>query len=146
MSGVAINQEDRKAQVFAVIAKIEDGMSENAACGEVGINRATFRAAALRFVAGDDYARSLSSLAQAQVEDLEKTLTDLRSGEIDHNVARIIVDARKWFASKFLPKMYGDKTAIEHGGHVSTSTLTPEQEEARIAELAIQLGYTKAAT
>ena len=36
---------DRAKQVADVIALIEAGSSENAACAEVGINRATFRAA-----------------------------------------------------------------------------------------------------
>ena len=32
--------------------------------------------------------------------------------------ARVELDARKWFASKFLPKRYGDKAEVEHSGNV----------------------------
>jgi hypothetical protein len=58
-------------KVKEVIQMIEDGNSENYACGKVGINRATFRNAALRFKVDNEYARALSALAQNQVELLE---------------------------------------------------------------------------
>jgi len=112
MAGKAAKQDDRMAQVRQVIALIEGGMSENAACGEVGINRATFRAAALREAAGDAYARALESLAGDQVEKIEQTIQDMREGRIDPNMARVELDARKWFASKFLPKRYGER--VQH--------------------------------
>lgn len=102
----------RAEQVKAVLALIEGGKSENAACQEVGINRATFRAAALREGAGDTYARALEGLAQDQVEKLEQTIQDMREGVIDPQMARVEIEARKWFASKFLPKRYGDKVQL----------------------------------
>lgn len=103
---------DRAQQVADVLALMETGSSENAACNEVGINRATFRAAAIRMEAGDKYAQALECLAQAQVEKLEQAIDDMRSGVIDAQMARVEIDARKWFASKFLPKRYGDKLAL----------------------------------
>jgi hypothetical protein len=109
---------DRAEQVRAVLALIEDGMSENAACLQVGINRATFRAAALKVTAGDSYARALEALAQDQVEKAEQVIEDMRNGVIDAQQARVELDARKWFASKFLPKRYGDKAEVEHSGSV----------------------------
>ena len=109
---------DRSEQVKAVLALVEDGMSENAACLQVGINRATFRAAALKVTAGDSYARALEALAQDQVEKAEQVIEDMRNGVIDAQQARVELDARKWFASKFLPKRYGDKAEVEHSGNV----------------------------
>lgn len=97
-----------------VIDLIDSGMSENASCLQVGINRATFRAAALRVGAGDIYARALESLAQDQTEKLEQVIQDMRDGVIDASQARVEADVRKWFASKFLPRRYGDK--LEHSG------------------------------
>jgi len=106
------NQE----KALKVIELIEAGSSENAACEKVGINRATFRSAALKARAGDEYARGLTALANAQAEALEKTIDDMRAGVIDAQMARVEIDARKWFASKFLPKQYGDKQTLEHTG------------------------------
>jgi hypothetical protein len=109
---------DRAEQVRRVLELVEDGMAEAAACREVGINRATFRAAALKVTAGDSYARALEALAQDQVEKAEQVIEDMRSGVIDAQQARVELDARKWFASKFLPKRYGDKAEVEHSGNV----------------------------
>lgn len=109
---------DRTEQVRKVLELVEGGMSENAACKEVGINRATFRAAALRVSAGDNYARALEALAADQVEKAEQVIEDMRSGLIDAQQARVELDARKWFASKFLPKRYGDKAEVEHKGEI----------------------------
>jgi len=109
---------DRAEQVRKVLELVEGGMSENAACKEAGINRATFRAAALRVSAGDNYARALEALAADQVEKAEQVIEDMRAGVIDAQQARVELDVRKWFASKFLPKRYGDKAEVEHSGNV----------------------------
>lgn len=93
-------------------------MSERSACAEVGISRSTFRTTALRVNSGDHYARALEALAQDQVEKAEQVIEDMRSGVIDAQQARVELDARKWFASKFLPKRYGDKAEVEHSGNV----------------------------
>lgn len=110
--------EDRVSQIQRVIELIEDGMSERSACAEVGISRSTFRTTALRASAGDHYARALEALASDQVEKAEQVIEDMRNGVIDAAQARVELDARKWFASKFLPKRYGDKLDLEHKGEV----------------------------
>lgn len=103
---------EMKDRVDRVIARIEGGESERAACEAEGINRGTFRSAALKQGAADQYARATIALAHAQVEKLEQTIDDMRSGVIDAQMARVEIDARKWFASKFLPKQYGDKVDV----------------------------------
>jgi len=121
-------------KVKQVIQMIEDGNSENYACGQVGINRATFRNAALRFKVDNEYARALSALAQNQVELLESAIDDMRTGKIDAQMAKVEIDARKWFASKFLPKRYGEKITQEISGPdgspitQASVSLSPEQE------------------
>jgi len=109
---------DRAAQVRRVIELVEDGMSERAACAEVGISRSTFRTTALKVSSGDQYARALEALAADQVEKAEQVIEDMRAGVIDAAQARVELDVRKWFASKFLPKRYGDKAEVEHSGNV----------------------------
>ena len=109
---------NRAEQVRRVIELVEDGMSERAACAEVGISRATFRTTALKVASGDQYARALEALAADQVEKAEQVIEDMRAGVIDAQQARVELDVRKWFASKFLPKRYGDKAEVEHSGNV----------------------------
>ncbi len=103
---------DRTEQVQAVIALIEGGKSERAACMEVGIDRGTFRFAALKTGAASQYAGALEALAADQVASLELAIDDMRAGTIDAAMARVEIDARKWFASKFLPKRYGDRQVL----------------------------------
>jgi len=122
--------------VSQIIKLIESGMSERSACEKVGINRVTFRSAVLRLKVVDQYALALEALAQNQVELLEVAISDMREGKIDAAMARVEIDARKWFASKFLPKRYGDRIAQEitgaDGGPLATMAvqLTPDQDAA----------------
>lgn len=120
-----------KAKVQAVIDRIANGESENGACEAEGISRNTFRSAALKHLAADDYARALGLLAHDQVEKLEKTIADMRDGTIDAAMARVEIEARKWFASKFLPRQYGDKTAVEHSGELGLTGLADTLQKAR---------------
>ena len=134
--------DDRGAQVERVLARIEGGESENSACKAEGINRATFRSAALKHQAADSYARALEALAMDQIEKLETTIQDMRDGSLDPQIGRIEVEARKWFASKFLPKRFGEKVTQEHtgpnGGPIQHADLTDEELERRIAQLSGQ--------
>jgi hypothetical protein len=108
--------EQSKDKILQVIELIESGMSERKACETVGIPRATFRTTALRAGVGDHYARALEALAMDQIEKAEVTIEDMRNGTLDAQQARVELDARKWFASKFLPKRFGDKIDMTTNG------------------------------
>lgn len=120
-------------QVEQVLALIEDGESENAACKQVGVNRATFRSAVLRYNVADTYARATEALARDQVEKLEQAIQEARNGEVTPEIARLEIDARKWIASKLFKPSWGDKMAVEQSGSVQhnhaidTSNLTDDQ-------------------
>lgn len=115
-----VSPEQRAEQVRAVIALMEEGVSESAACEQVGILRPTFRNAALRVGADSSYARACEAIAQDQVAKLEAAIGEARGGVIDVQVARLEVDARKWLASKLLPKRYGDRLELDGGIDVKT--------------------------
>lgn len=40
------------------------------------------------------------------------------------NRSKLRVDARKWIASKFKPKKYGDKVDLNHGGEIGLKQIT----------------------
>lgn len=105
-----------EAQIAQVIDLIETGESENAACQAVGIPRSTFRTTALRFEAGDKYARALEGMGRDQVEKMEAAIADMRAGTLDAQQARVEIEARKWFASKLFPKRFGEKVTTELTG------------------------------
>lgn len=110
---MGINEQQIK-EVIRLIQ--EEGKSENAACKKVGVNRMTFRAAAFKADAASEYARAYEALALDQIEKVEVAIDDMRKGKIDAQMARVEIDARKWFASKFLPKRYGDKLDMTTNG------------------------------
>lgn len=102
-------------KVMAIIELIESGQSERSACDQVGMNRMTFRSRALKLGAANHYARATTALAQFQVEEFEKIIEELKTGTIDHQSARVIMDGRKWIASKLFPRQWGDKVAVTGG-------------------------------
>jgi hypothetical protein len=111
-----MGETNKTDKILQVIELIESGMSERKACETAGINRATFRSAALRAGVADHYARALEALAMDQIEKAELTIEDMRNGTLDAQQARVELDARKWFASKFLPKRFGDKIDMTTNG------------------------------
>lgn len=62
------------------------------------------------------YARSIQDKADMVTSEISDTMSDLRHGRIDAPTARVLIDTLKWFASKFYPKMYGDKVDITSDG------------------------------
>ena len=76
-------------------------------------------------IAKDDQAEFLA-------EDTLEISDDL---EIDPQHKRIMVDTRKWLASKFKPKKYGDKIYNEHSGYVGVySELSSDELDRQIRE------------
>ena len=56
---------------------------------------------------------------EAQAESHADQLVEIADNpDIDANHKRIMVDARKWVASKLKPKRYGDKLDLDHSGNV----------------------------
>jgi hypothetical protein len=44
------------------------------------------------------------------------------SAAVQHQ--RLRVDSRKWLLSKIVPKIYGDRVALDHAGGVAITVLT----------------------
>lgn len=65
--------------------------------------------------AADQYARATANLARDQVERIEEALDNLENGKLDPATVRVLVDSRKWIASKLFPKQWGDKVAVTGG-------------------------------
>lgn len=61
----------------------------------------------------EQYTRATSERAEAMAEDMQAIADDKT---IDPNHKRIMVDTRKWLASKMKPKKYGDKLALDGDG------------------------------
>lgn len=84
---------------------------------------------------GERYARvrvlGYDQMAQQALEIADKASPD------DANVARLRLDARKWFLSKVDPVRYGEKVQLtgDGGGPIETHELTDTERNHRIAAL-----------
>jgi len=79
----------------------------------------------------DQYARAREANVEVHVDEIidiaddksSDTITDAEGNERPNTEwiqrSRLRVDARKWVASKQLPKKYGDKLDVNHAGGVS---------------------------
>lgn len=147
MTENAVHDYEWEPDVLRIIELIEGGQSERAACREVGMDRMTFRSRALKIGGAIHYARATAALAGNQVERLESAIEEMRNGQLDPKAARVEIDARKWIASKLLPKQWGDKQAVEltgaNGGPIKTESkvsldgLTDAQ-KAALASVAVE--------
>ena len=65
-----------------------------------------------------DFFKQYTQAKQIQAELLADEMINIADEEskLDVQRAKLMVDTRKWAASKLLPKRYGDKQAIEHSG------------------------------
>ena len=63
----------------------------------------------------EQYTRAREAQAETHADRIVEIADD---GTLDPNHKRIMVDARKWVASKLKPKRYGDKAEVEHSGNV----------------------------
>ena len=65
----------------------------------------------------DEFADHYARARQIQAELLADEITDIADSEKgDVQRDRLRVDTRKWYLSKVLPKIYGEKKAIEVSG------------------------------
>jgi len=58
----------------------------------------------------DMYARA----REVQADVLADEVIEIADTEPDPNRARVMIDARKWLASKLRPKKYGDRVELDH--------------------------------
>lgn len=122
--------QTRAQQIARVIERMDNGESERSACEAESINRMTFRCQVVRYKAEGQYARALEGMAADQVVKMEQAIQDMRDGTIDAQQATVEINARKWFASKFLPRVYGEKLDL-----TAQTQVTHVVDEADLASL-----------
>ena len=116
-----VRAEDVVAQLFEAMHR---GVSIRSFAASVSMPESTLR----QYAASADpaqYARAREAQAHAVVDELEDVARGSLACADAHEVQarRLLVDALKWRASKLLPRVYGEKQAVEHSGGV---TLTVE--------------------
>jgi len=114
-----------KINIDKIFADISDGISLNKACKDQSVSKQTFfNKIRENSELKDQYARAMELRGQKFVESIEEDLRKIENKELDPASGRVIVDTKKWLASKFYPKMYGEKQALEVSGK-DGAPLTP---------------------
>jgi hypothetical protein len=60
-----------------------------------------------------NYARAREHRAESRADQIDDYIEMVRTGQLDANSARVMIDAEKWQASKELPKRYGDRVELD---------------------------------
>ena len=111
------------AKVEAVIIDIVGKKSLKFALQDQGLSAYHF----YNHINNTPAALSNYALAQkARSEQLVEEIIEIADNELDPHRARIMVDARKWYASKMVPHKYGDKLDINLTGAVDVRAAITE--------------------
>lgn len=62
------------------------------------------------------YARARQIQGETHFEEILEVAEKVKTGEIDPQSGRVVIDAMKWAASKMRPRIYGDKVTQELQG------------------------------
>ena len=61
----------------------------------------------------DLYVKSIQDKSEAMDEAIDDCMLMLKNGEIDASTANVLIQTLKWKASKYYPKMFGDKVEAD---------------------------------
>jgi hypothetical protein len=110
-------------EILEIFERMENGKTLKASCAEskldyVNIVKRIGQSEELT----QHYVRARDGFARYMVQHMFEVATD---ETIDVQRAKLIVDTAKWYASRTLPKEFGERTAID----VTTSERKPTREE-----------------
>jgi transposase-like protein len=113
--------KEEKTQLIRMICGLIIQSSVENACKQAGINDSTFYAwLAADEELADEYARARKAIAYKDEAEIEAIVKRASEGDMPSDVARVVIDARKWLAGKRNPKVYGDNQKVELTGRVVT--------------------------
>lgn len=64
------------------------------------------------------YVNSIQDKAESVDEEIDQILSMLKHGELEPSAANVLLQTLKWKASKYYPKMFGEKVQQEHSGEI----------------------------
>lgn len=104
------------AILATICERIAQGESLRAISADIGIPASTV----CEWLSKDAaFAEQYAHAREAQADTLADEIIGIADSEGDPQKLRLMVDARKWVASKLKPKRYGDKVDVEHSGAVT---------------------------
>lgn len=123
-------QAQMQAHVDACLAHMAGGQSLRSYARKSNVAEKTLR----EWIDAADptqYARARASQADALFDEIGEVAREAIGALSSERVqaARLLVDTLKWQASKILPKRYGDRVELDHGGQVRYVVEVPAKAE-----------------
>ena len=84
--------------------------------------------------------RARAIIADSTFSEIEEIETKVGNGDMDANVARVIIGSMQWRAARLDFKKYGDKLHTEHSGKLQLSDMTDAQIKEELAKTLSELG------
>lgn len=118
----------------ALCARVAAGQSLKAACDEEGVRHKTARD---WLIAHAEFSAEMDRARAAQADTFADEIVSIADTEIDPNVARVRIEARKWVSSKLLPRRYGER--VTQDVEVTVRQAHETTDDARARALALLL-------
>lgn len=134
--------KDVEKEIPNILIEIENGESLISACKKHDITKGSFlyRVKQNKELY-DHYVRACETRGILIGESIEQDMEDIRNKKLDPTAGRVIIDTKKWLASKMFPRMFGEKQAVEvtgkDGGSIS---ITQDVDMEKIKQLKEMLG------
>ena len=75
----------------------------------------------------EEYAKAKEKRGYSAIEAILVAIEELKQGKYDPITTRLLIDTLKWLACKYYPKMFGDKSEVEHKGSVKIEIVRPAE-------------------
>lgn len=87
----------------------------------------------------EQYRSAREAAGYAHADDILEVADEARAGTLEPNVAKVVMDAKKWAAERMAPKSHGVKQAMEvygkDGGAIKTESTTDVELARQVAFL-----------
>lgn len=106
---------DTEDKVFwqEIFEKIELGATERSIARDYNFSPSSLRNRLNTPQLHAKYVQAHEGRAILHAHKIEDMLEKLEKGEMESDIARVSIDARKWLATKYYPKMFGERHQLE---------------------------------
>jgi alkyl hydroperoxide reductase subunit AhpC len=70
------------------------------------------------------YVNSIQDKSESVDAQIDEIWEGCKNGLYDASIANVLIQTLKWKASKYYPKMFGDKVQQEHSGEITTNVIS----------------------
>lgn len=118
----------KESPATRIIKLIAEGESMRKACSAEKVAPSTFCGWVTQDAElAEQYARARDVRAEVRADQIDEIAEKVEMGLIAPDVGRVVIDARKWAASKLAPKRYSEKTIADVTVRRSASDLSDDE-------------------